>query len=155
MAEKLKVWGGGVVVTIDVPIEEAWDALGDFCDVSKSLKVEEFSYEGERNIPGCIRYVKSKIEWAKEELLAFDASKYSLKYKMLENGFGFGKYEASIKLREVSDGKTMVNWTLNMEPVAGKSEYEIVTNKMCRLFTHGIKKVERDYHKRKAPTSLL
>ncbi|BBN01341.1 protein MpPKC2 [Marchantia polymorpha subsp. ruderalis] len=157
MAERLKMWGGGVALTIEVPIEEAWDALGDFCDISKCLTLddsERSTYEGERNSPGCIRHVIRRVEWAKEELVAIDSRKHSLKYKMLENGFGFTTYEASIKLKQVSDKKTAVSWTVNMAPVAGKTESEILTNKMCKAFAHGIKKVEADYQKRVALSSL-
>ena len=91
--EDEELWSGGVHVTLDCPMEQAWALFADFgglCKWNPAITVCDI-VEGESDEPGSVRYCRGTLpdSWVYERLLVRDEKKHFCKYQMEENRFRF------------------------------------------------------------------
>ncbi|KAG0618445.1 hypothetical protein M758_4G064500 [Ceratodon purpureus] len=139
------LWSGGVHVTLDCPVEQAWGIFGDFgglCKWNPSVAVCDI-VEGKGNEPRSVRYCSGTLadSWVYERLLERDENKYFLKYQMEENRFrfpdGIQGYVSQAQFHDGEDGKTVVDWTYTVQPVATQT-YEQFTNFMTGFYLYNL-----------------
>lgn len=124
-----KNWVG--TTTADFPtvtVDEAWAIAGDFCAVHRWLPLDTCcKLEGEENKPGCVRFCRSRLDWAKERLVAFDPVGHTYAYEITESNMGFGHYLSTIKVTPAGEGGSRVEWSFEADPVEGWTEDGLVS----------------------------
>lgn len=140
-----EVWSGGVHVALDCELEQAWGIFADFgglCKWNPAITVCDL-VEGKDNEPGSVRYCRGTLpdSWVYERLLVHDAEKHLCKYQMEENRFRFRDgvrgYVSQIQFREMERGKTFVDWTYTVQPVATQTR-EQFTKFMAGFYLYNL-----------------
>nr|XP_024374012.1 lachrymatory-factor synthase-like [Physcomitrium patens] len=130
-------WSGGVHVTLECPRDAAWKLFSDFgglCKWKPAITVCDL-VEGKDNEVGSVRYCRGTLpdSWVHEWLLVHDNENYLLKYRMEGNRFRFPEgvqgYVSQIQFHAAGKGKTSVDWTYSVQPVATQT-YEQFPNFM-------------------------
>lgn len=140
-----RMWSGGVHVTLDCPMEQAWALFADFgglCKWNPAITVCDI-VEGEGDEPGSVRYCRGTLadSWVYERLLVRDEKKHFCKYQMEENRFRFRDgvqgYVSQIQFHAIDEEKTFVDWTYTVQPVATQT-YEQFTNFMTGFYLYNL-----------------
>ncbi|CAI9091637.1 OLC1v1026710C1 [Oldenlandia corymbosa var. corymbosa] len=129
---KAKKWRGSVGGVVDVPIDKVWTI------VSKSRRLHEWmpmverctDLGGEEGVPGYVRLVSGFMfpqehgdrSWIKEKLVSMDTSNYRYVYKMEASNVGLDGSVNSLRLVDYGDDSTLIDWSFEIDPVAGASE---------------------------------
>ncbi|KAG0590230.1 hypothetical protein M758_1G081300 [Ceratodon purpureus] len=128
-------WSGGVHVTLDCARDQAWEIFADFgglCKWNPAITVCDM-VEGKGNEPGSVRYCRGTLpdSWVYERLLVLDKENYLCRYQMEDNRFRFRDgvqgYVSQIQFRDLEKGKTLVNWTYTVHPVATQTREQFTT----------------------------
>ncbi|KAG6555207.1 hypothetical protein Mapa_003246 [Marchantia paleacea] len=145
-------WKCGVHVSVNVPVEEIWRIMGNFCtpEVYMTQMLEVKVVEGERNALNCVRYLKGEnldgtegLCWAHERLLSHDDENHIQTYKLEQNSFGFTNYYGYIKISQGNDNTSVVNWSMEMDPLPGMAPPpNYATEMMAQTFKLLIKNAE-------------
>lgn len=152
-------WKCGVHVPVNVPVEEIWSIMGNFCSpeayMTQCLEVKVV--EGERNALNCVRYVKGGsldgsegVCWAHERLLSHDDMNHIQTYKIEQSSLGFTNYYGYMKISQGNDNTSVVNWSFEMDPLPGMPPPpNNVTEMMAQTFKLFIKTAESRHIHRK------
>ncbi len=101
-------------VDIAAPVDKVWDAVKDFDSLNKwhpGFSADEL-VKGENNKVGAVRKLTVKDGPSfTEELLAFDASKHSYRYRIIESPLPLRNYVSRITVRANPKGGSHVTWT--------------------------------------------
>uniref|UniRef100_A0ACD5VQF2 Uncharacterized protein n=1 Tax=Avena sativa TaxID=4498 RepID=A0ACD5VQF2_AVESA len=78
-------------------------------------------------VPGCVRHVASRATglWAREELLEADHAARRLRYAVVANNMGFGRYVATLRVldddhHEDGDSGCRISWAFECDAVRGE-----------------------------------
>ncbi|KAL2651235.1 hypothetical protein R1flu_019363 [Riccia fluitans] len=144
-------WHGELKMVINCSIEKAWELTSDFCGMQRWVDTTESCecVEGEPQKPGCVRFLYGGSfpradggkSWAREKLLALDDENRTLSYAMLENNFGLSGYRATYRLHDQGDGAVLVDWSFEVDPIAGSTEQK-TADYMTGVFRSVLKKLE-------------
>ena len=100
-------------IEIRAPADKVWAAVKDFDSLNKWHPgfASDTLVKGANNQPGAVRSLTIKDgPTFTEELLAFDESKHSYKYRIIESPLPLRDYVSSITLTEGAKGTTVVTW---------------------------------------------
>lgn len=156
-----EMWSGGVHVTLDCERDRAWALFADFgglCKWNPAITVCDL-VEGRNNEPGSLRYCKGTLpdSWVYERLLVHDPEQHLCKYQMEDNKFRFRDgvqgYVSQIQFHDVGEGKTRVDWTYTVLPVATQT-YEQFTTFMRSFYLYNLNILQSAASAPKSFTSL-
>jgi mxaD protein len=105
-----------VVKSVDIaaPVDKVWDAVKDFDSLNKwhpGFSQDEIQ-KGKNNEPGAVRKLTVKDGPSfTEELLAFDASKHTYRYRIIESPLPLHKYVSRITVSPGPKGGSHVTWS--------------------------------------------
>jgi hypothetical protein len=141
-------WTSGWKCESKLPIEKLWAVGGDFTSVHKWIKgIVTCDITGDPTQPGCLRHCKAEGLGADgsiltEKLLVLNNEEHLMKYSLLEDNFlGFKDYVGTFKIDPnpspspdppsaesdgAGSGGCTMNWSMEVAPVEGKSEEEVV-----------------------------
>jgi hypothetical protein len=148
-------WRGGVELVLNCDVDAAWRLQADFLGLCKwvpGVTVCEQRGREDANAVGCLRYCESRggSTWVNERLLEFDHAKRYMSYRMEDNHFvfpeGFQGYVAKVQLEDAGEGKTLVKWTYEVDPVATQTK-ENLTNFMVDFYTRNLQYLETGANK--------
>ncbi|WOL02055.1 lachrymatory-factor synthase-like [Canna indica] len=108
--------------------DEAWSLFSTFSALHLWLPGIDTCrlIAGAEGQPGCVRYCASApgdgsyFNWAKEELLDFDAAARSYSYKVTDNNMGFERYAATLKVLPPEDEEGRgceLEWSFESDPL--------------------------------------
>ncbi|KAF0916791.1 hypothetical protein E2562_011622 [Oryza meyeriana var. granulata] len=132
-------WRGEVEATLPAtPAAAAWPHLASFCSIHRYMPGVDTCERvaGEDGLPGCVRYLTTYgatgevALWARQELLELDDTARRIRYTVLDNNMGFGRYVATLRLLEIDgdgeEGACKILWAYDCEPVKGMNEEGLV-----------------------------
>jgi len=104
------------------PIERVWACFADFGDLSAWAP-------GRSRVPveghgvGAVRTVAGEGgPTVRERLEAYDPADHTFSYAMLESPFPFTDYVATVRLRDLGSGRTLIDWSSTFEPRGAEAE---------------------------------
>ena len=105
-----------VVETINAPIDQVWDQLGNFSGIEPGPGIEAVEYEGEG--VGMTRSIHLANGSVVERLDHHDSVGHTFTYAIInEDGpLPFVNYSATVLLKSESDKVTTVEWTGSFDP---------------------------------------
>lgn len=141
-------------------IEQVWAVGGDFTSINKWIKgIATCEISGDPTQPGCLRHCKvddldlgfGDNSFLVEKLLVLNNEEHLMQYSLLENFLGFKDYVGTFKVEPatpptsaesdgVSKGGCTVTWSMEVAPVEGKTEEEVVqfSRMMCNAALNGL-----------------
>src|SRR5262249_45854954 len=101
---------------LEASIERVWACFADFGDLSAWAP-------GRSRVPvegrgvGAVRTVEGDGgPPVRERLEAYDSAHHTFTYAMLESPFPFTGYVATVRLQDLGDGRTSIDWSSQFEP---------------------------------------
>ena len=98
------------------PIDRVWACFADFGDLSAWAP-------GRSRVPvegrgvGAVRTVEGDGgQPVRERLEAYDPTRYTFTYAMVESPFPFTNYVATVRLHDLGGGRTSIDWSSTFEP---------------------------------------
>ena len=98
------------------PIDRVWACFADFGDLSAWAP-------GRSRVPvegrgvGAVRTVEGDGgRPVRERLEAYDPTRYTFTYAMVESPFPFTNYVATVRLHDLGGGRTSIDWSSTFEP---------------------------------------
>lgn len=129
-------WSGSVGGIVDAPIQKVWTMVSQTKKLPEWMPMVERCTDliGEEGIPGYLRLVSGFMfpqsdgdrSWIKERLVSMDSTLHSYVYKMEASNVGLDGSINTLKLVDYGDGSTLVDWSFEIDPVAGVSEDSII-----------------------------
>ena len=122
------------------PIERVWACFADFGDLSAWAP-------GRSRVPvegrgvGAVRTVAGDGgPSVRERLVAYDPAGHSFSYAMIESPFPFTDYVATVRLGDLGDGRTAIDWSSTFEPrgVSAEQAAQIIEG-IYRMFVARLK----------------
>lgn len=132
-------------VTVDRPPATVWKLLGEFNALDVWLPpVRSSTFKGNATMPGAVRVLDlGNDATVTEQLLAYSSVERSYSYTFLDSPLPVKNYVATIELRAVADGRTLIRWHSTFEsagaPDAAASEaiqgiYDAGLTKVAAIF---------------------
>ncbi|KAH7445061.1 hypothetical protein KP509_02G104400 [Ceratopteris richardii] len=127
-------WKGTLKARMPISASRVWEVVSDFVAVANwGLLADSSLVDGEPNVPGCIRYCKSrhcgpdgKTLWATEKLLANDHEKLIQSYSVIDGNVGLNGYVATFSISECGADDCSIEWFFEFDPLQGKEEQQVV-----------------------------
>jgi mxaD protein len=101
-------------VEIQAPVDKVWAAVKDFDALNKwhPAFTRDEIVKGSNNQPGAVRQLTVKDgPTFTEELLAFDETTHSYRYRIIESPLPIQNYVAHVSVRPGRNGGTRVTWS--------------------------------------------
>lgn len=127
-------WRLTATEVIPAHIDKVWPILSQFDGFLKNFP-EAFSasdiIEGEGNNVGSVRVLVAplpngeKLE-VTERLLHFDDVNHTTSYNMEKCNHGWTGYAGHVSAKSFEDGKTLVSWGCEVDPISGDTEEEFL-----------------------------
>jgi mxaD protein len=102
------------VVEIAAPVDKVWATIKDFDSLNKWHPgfVSDELVKGTNNQPGAVRKLTVKDGPSfTEELLAFDASTHSYRYRIIESPLPLRHYVSHVSVKPGRNGGSRVTWS--------------------------------------------
>ena len=97
-------------------IERVWACFADFGDLSAWAPGRSLVPVEGRGV-GAVRTVEGDGgPPVRERLEAYDPAHHTFTYAMLESPFPFTGYVATVRLEDLGDGRTSIDWSSRFEP---------------------------------------
>ncbi|GLJ29986.1 hypothetical protein SUGI_0592800 [Cryptomeria japonica] len=148
-------WQGSMEISVSAPLEGVWKIMSDYYELQKwfpgMVTCKRVDGAPEQGL-GCVRYCtgpspsnpQGSDSFAQEELVAFDSVNHSFTYLVTDTNIpGFHGYQATFQVSETGEeGKTLVNWHFELDPVAGLTK-EGVQSFLSSILTGMAKNLEQ------------
>ena len=110
-----------VVEELPASIEEAWDRIKDFGDMSAwapKAKVVESTGSGK----GAERLVETEYGMMRERCEAYDPDNYTFQYSLVEEPHGYESYLGTVAFTPIDEGRCRISWSAEFEISSAPTE---------------------------------
>ncbi|KAK3422584.1 hypothetical protein EUGRSUZ_G03027, partial [Eucalyptus grandis] len=129
-------WRGSVSGIVNAPLDKVWPVVSQTKRLSEWMPMVErcTNLAGEEGIAGYVRLVSGFMfpqpdgerSWIKEMLLSMDPFSHAYVYRMEASNVGLDGSVNKLKLIDYGDDSTLVQWSLEINPVEGTREENII-----------------------------